>query len=217
MTQAQTQRFPQFNPELLLEEDYSQLQNWEHSKGSSIYVSWVPDEMDDYVAKDFFNYLGEIDRVEFAPLKTGKGRMMFVHYKEWYLSGTEPIRAIAMAYPAAHHIPINFRDNYGNVKTYDLKCAVNTRPIKKVEYNIHQLADMFQLLKEQCEHHMRISEERMNMMDRLYKEIDVLKEDVERLNSIVESSQYERREDREAQIYPEYQRPDQRHPWQMRH
>jgi hypothetical protein len=191
MTQTQNQRFPQFNPELLLEEDYSQLQNWEHGKGSSIYVSWVPDEMNEYVANDYFNSLGEIDRVEFAPLKTGKGRMMFVHFKEWYLAGTEPIRAIAMAYPASYNMAINFRDNYGNVKTYDLKCTVNTRPIKKVEYNIHQLADMFQQLKTQFE----------TQSAEIYR----LNAEVQRLNTIVASV-----EDHEygaeygaAQIYPE--------------
>jgi hypothetical protein len=179
-----------FNPELLLAGDYSHLENWVKGKGNSIYVSWVPEEMNEFVANDYFKYYGEIDRVEFAPHKTGGGRMLFVHFKEWYLSAYETLHAIASAYPNAHNMPITFSNPNGSVRSYELKCAVNTRPIKKVEYNIHQLADMFELLKEQCEHHMRVSEERMNMMCGLYKQIDDLKEDVERLNYIIEEGKY---------------------------
>jgi hypothetical protein len=170
----------QFNAESLLAGDYAQLQKWELGTGNSIYVSWVPDQMDTRVANDYFNTLGEIDRIEFAPHKTGSGRMMFVHFKEWYMCGTEPIRAIATAYPGHHSMPIYFRDTYGNVNTYQLKCAVNTRPIKKVEYNIHQLADMFHQFKEQSE-----------------REIQMLKDEIARLNAIVEEVSYD------AQIYPE--------------
>ena len=171
----------QFNAESLLQGDYSQLQHWEKGRGNSIYVSWVPDQMDTRIANDYFNTLGEIDRIEFAPHKTGTGRMMFVHFKQWYMAGTEPIRAIAEAYPGQHSMPIHFRDIYGGVNTYQLKCSVNTRPIKKVEYNIHQLADMLQQFKYQSE-----------------REIQMLKDEIARLNAIVKE---------DAQIYPEYNDP----------
>uniref|UniRef100_A0A6C0I066 Uncharacterized protein n=1 Tax=viral metagenome TaxID=1070528 RepID=A0A6C0I066_9ZZZZ len=200
-----TTQFSNFDAELLLNGDYSQLKNWQHGKGNSIYISWVPDEMTEYVATDFFNYLGEIDRVEFAPLKTGKGRMMFVHFKEWYMSATERLNLIAKTYPAPLHMPISFSDKYGKFKTYELKCSVNTRPIKKVEYNIHQLADMFQQLKQQSED----SQERMNEeVALLYDEINRLNTEVQRLRDIVAAREEDHedvdREDLEAQIHPEY-------------
>jgi hypothetical protein len=178
-----------FNPERLLTGDYAQLHLWQYRKGNSIYVSWVPDQLDAHTANDYFNTIGEIDRIEFAPHKTGSGRMMFVHFKEWYISGTETIRAIAWAYPGHHSMPIHFRDICGNVNTYQLKCSVNTRPIKKVEYNIHQLADMFQQFKEKSESEVQM----------LREEIARMGAEIVRLNAFISEKD---NEEEYAQIYP---------------
>jgi hypothetical protein len=128
-----------FNPELLIAGDYSQLHNWLYGKGNSIYVSSVPPSMTEEFARYCFKYFGAISRVDFAPHKVGTGRMMFVHFSDW--NDTAQLRyEIAKVYPQGLNILFP--------PSTQLACYVNTRPIPVVEYNIHQLADMFASLKQ---------------------------------------------------------------------
>jgi hypothetical protein len=49
-----------FNPELLKEGDNSQRENWMKGKGNSIFVRWIPDEMDEEIIHKYFGPLGTI-------------------------------------------------------------------------------------------------------------------------------------------------------------
>lgn len=185
---------PKFNPELLVGgyTDSAQLQNWFMGKGNSIYVKWVPDELTEQDATHYFSILGLIKRVEFVPHKTGNSRMLFVHFEEWHNNNfsVEIRQLIANAYPAEHSMPITYKLVTGIPKTYNLKCCVNVRPIPTVEYNTHQLSDMFERLND------RVTGE----MKEMREEMQLLKYEVARLNAIVDA--YEENANYSV-IYPE--------------
>jgi len=130
-----------FNPELLKAGDLSQLSNWLYGTGSSIYVKYVTSYMTEEHARYCFNFLGKISRVDFVPHKTGTGRMMFVHFQEWNEESFDFRLQISDAYPHGLNM---YNITFPQV---ELVCFVNTSPIPVVEYNIHQLADMFEKLK----------------------------------------------------------------------
>jgi hypothetical protein len=133
--------YQSFNPELLKAGDLSQLQNWLYGTGNSIYVKWVPLCMNEELARYYFGFLGTVSRIDFVPHKIGTGRMMFVHFQKWNDLSVNFRSGIANAYPLGYNMyptyPVEFV----------LTCQVNTTPIPVVEYNIHQLADMFEKLK----------------------------------------------------------------------
>jgi hypothetical protein len=113
----------------------------------SIYVSWVPDELTEELAKDFFETcIGKINRLEFALHKNGKNRILFVHFSSWI----DTDQSVLIRYdiinqhpnPIILEIKLKNKNNY--TKSYILKCHVNINPIKNIEYNTHQLYDMIQ-------------------------------------------------------------------------
>jgi len=130
-----------------------QLENWSITPNASIYVQWVPDEFTEDSARTMFGCHGSIDRIEFVYKmdKVAKskpiGRMMFIHYKEWYNTEYKFPQQIASVHPAPLEMNWIMKNRYGAEKTYILKCRVNMRPIPKVEYNCSQLTDMFETLK----------------------------------------------------------------------
>ena len=126
------------------------LNEWNENKNkmSSIYVKWVPNELTETIAKDYFTkYLGSVSRVEFAKHKSGKGRILFVHFSSWSDSeGSINIRNSIINSPG-FTLEIKFETKDPNkLKSYNLKCYVNIRPIQIVEYNNYQLYDMIQTL-----------------------------------------------------------------------
>lgn len=130
-------------------EQKKQLTNWVKGEGSSIYVQWVPDELTEAGAINYFSRYGLVDRIEFV-LKLDHdrmkpiGRMMFVHMAHW----TNEVFAedIAKAHPEPATAPLQVSNRFGIPKGYIMKMRVNTRPIAKVEYNASQLTDMFENL-----------------------------------------------------------------------
>jgi hypothetical protein len=196
-----SQFVPKFNPELLLGgyTDIAQLQNWFMGKSNSIYVKWVPDEMTEKDAANYFSILGLIKRVEFVPHKNGNSRMLFVHFEEWNNSpfSLEIRSEIVNAYPGEHSMPISYNLVTGVQKTYQLKCCVNVRPIPTVEYNTHQLTDMFERLNDRVTNEMSRS---ANEMKEMREEMQLLKYEVARLNAIVDA--YEENANYTV-IYPE--------------
>lgn len=188
---------PKFVPEKLVEGDSTQLQYWIMGKGNSIYVKWTPDELSEHDAYHYFSVLGFIKRVEFVPYKTGKGRMLFVHFEEWHESplSIETRKEIANAYPNEYSMPMIYNMTNGSQKTYKLKCCVNIRPIPTVEYNTHQLSDMFERLN------TRITGE----VDQLREEVLSLKAEIQRLNEFIRNSINEDDEtgENDAIIHPE--------------
>lgn len=138
-----------FDPKVLLkgtpDEQQFQLDEWQYGKNPSVFVQWVPDEMTPEMAVHTFSPFGPVDRIEFVPKfnddRKQIGRMMFVHFKEFF--GTNFEARIVNAYPNPHEL--NF-EVMRSRKNYILKCRVNTRPIPKVEYSTSQLTDMFENL-----------------------------------------------------------------------
>lgn len=150
-----------------------------HENGSSIYVHWVPDEMTTEYAKWFFSPYGEVERVEFVPHKNGKGRMMFVHFQYWNnTSHSIDFRnKILEASPEAYPLRMDFHTGY-MCRTYQIMCKVNKRPIPVVDYNTHQLSDMFERLN------TRVTEE----MDALRKENEELRNTLKSFTELAKQS-----------------------------
>ena len=130
-----------FNPEFLKAGDLSQLSNWLYGTGSSIYVRSVPTSMNEELARYYFGFLGTVSRIDFVTHKTGTGRMMFVHFNVWNDISLDFRKGIASAYPLGYNMYLTYP------LEVELICSVNITPIPVVEYNIHQLADMFEKLK----------------------------------------------------------------------
>jgi hypothetical protein len=149
-----------FDIQALINGDMSQLNLFTDSNGiRSLYVEWVPDELTKEIAMDYFSNLGPVSAVDFVKQKTGKARMMFVHFDNFYHGYIRHVNDIALAHPNAHEMPISFRTKNPHypIKEYKLRCRINTKPIQRVEYNAAQLTDM---------------------VDRLRKELEELKEEV---------------------------------------
>ena len=139
-----------------------QLINWVKGEGASVYVQWVPDELTEAGAINYFTRYGIVDRVEFVPKfdqdrEKQIGRMMFVHMVRW----TNEVFAddIAKVHPQAATAPLQVSNRFGIPKGYILKMRVNTRPITKVEYNASQLTDMFENLNKRFTTEMKALKE----------------------------------------------------------
>lgn len=123
-------------------------EHWATAKGSSIYIQWIPDEMTESTAEHFFRTYGNVDRIEIVhKMKDGMkiGRMLFVHYTEWY--DTFLPDAIAKSHPNPVILDYGITKQF-NTKIYKLKCMINMRPIPKVDYSASQLTDMFENLQQ---------------------------------------------------------------------
>jgi hypothetical protein len=125
-----------------------QLDSWMNGTNSSIYVHWIPQEMTKEIAEKYFYILGQVSRVEFVPYKNRNGRMMFVHFDAWNnLPESLKIRKnIVDASPEGYPLELQTTGIIGIVRTYKMICKINIRPIQKVDYNTHQLSDMFETL-----------------------------------------------------------------------
>jgi|LauGreSBDMM110SN_4_FD.fasta_scaffold227889_1 hypothetical protein len=145
--------------------DMSQLELFTNSDGiRSLYVEWVPDELTKEYAMNYFSALGIVSAVDFVKQKTGKARMMFVHFEKFHDGDNRDITNIVSAHPSPHEMPILFTTKNPRypTKEYKLRCRINTKPIQRVEYNAAQLTDM---------------------VDRLRKELEELKEEVTMLKA----------------------------------
>jgi len=122
-----------------------QLDAWSFGKNPSVFVQWVPDEMDERQVKQKFDRFGPVDRVEFVPKfdqnRKQIGRMLFVHFENFIGSGFE--HCVTACHPDPHELPFAVHTARGP-KNYTLKCRINMRPIPKVEYTTSQLTDMFE-------------------------------------------------------------------------
>ena len=152
-----------------------QVDLWTTSDKPSVYVQWVPDELDQNEATRFFSSFGSVDRVEFVPKKdaNGKkiGRMMFVQFQTFNHS-KDFAQNIAILHPEPYEIGWHTRNKFGAPKQYVLKCRINTRPIPKVEYSASQLTDMFEGLNKRLVEQMAKMTEQMTLMA---KEIEHLR------------------------------------------
>lgn len=143
-----------FDIQAFINGDMSQLDIFRNADGiRSLYVEWVPDEMTKEIAMDYFFSMGTVSAVDFVKQKTGKARMMFVHFEKFHDHYNYDVNDIVAAHPNAHEMPISFRTKnprYPN-KEYKLRCRINTKPIQRVEYNAAQLTDMVDRLRLELE------------------------------------------------------------------
>lgn len=153
-----------FDIQALINGDMIQLDLFTNSNGPrSLYVEWVPDELTKECAMNYFSDLGVVSAVDFVKQKTGKARMMFVHFEHFHVDHNCDVNNIASAHPNAYELPISFpTKNPRYSKEYKLRCRINTKPIPRVEYNAAQLTDM---------------------VDRLHKELEELKQEVAELKA----------------------------------
>jgi hypothetical protein len=177
-----------FDPEMLKngsdEEKSQQLASWGKSEYPSVFVRWVPDELlpneranpPDHVARNFFGNFGEIDRIDFVAKfnEAGKqsGHMAFVHFVR--IHDQDFASTVSTAYPQAADFDWTTRNRYGAERIYKLKCAVNNRPIARVEFNTIQLSDMFERLKAEMVSLRKEVTELTKENIELYNEIDAI-------------------------------------------
>ena len=204
-----------FVPEMLVKGDTSQLDNWIMGDGNSIYVKWVPNEMSEEDARHYFGVLGTIKRVEFVSQRSGNFRMLFVHFEAWTNNWTSvDIRQkIAASYPNEYNMQITLSNRKRN---YFLKCCINMRPIPTVDYNTHQLSDMFENLNTRVTQEMESIRKKtdgmIEEMEKMVQEIRTLKTNVERLNAVIcDKESNESSDADEVVVYPEDE------DWQFQH
>jgi len=127
-----------------------QLNTWITSRNPSIFIQFIPDEMDEEGLRKIFSPHGPIDRVEFVPKKTAEGkqigRMVFIHFN--HFSRFQLPTDIVSVHPEPWEIPLFITKSNSNRKIYTLKCRINVRPIQRVEYTTSQLTDMFESLND---------------------------------------------------------------------
>jgi hypothetical protein len=142
-----------FDIQALMNGDMTQLDLFTNSNGiRSLYVEWVPDELTKEDAMKYFSSLGFVSAVDFVKQKTGKARMMFVHFDSFHEKHNYEVNNIASAHPNAYELPISFpTKNPRYSKEYKLRCRINTKPIQRVEYNAAQLTDMVDRLRKELE------------------------------------------------------------------
>jgi hypothetical protein len=143
-----------FDIQSLINGDMSQLDLFTNSTGiRSLYVEWVPDELTKEHAMNYFSDLGVVSAVDFVKQKTGKARMMFVHFEQFHHKDNIDVNNIASSHPNAYELPISFptKNPRYPTKEYKLRCRINTKPIQRVEYNAAQLTDMVDRLRKELE------------------------------------------------------------------
>jgi hypothetical protein len=123
----------EFSPDLLQAGDNIQLENWMTGKGSSIYVKWIPNEMTETIARNFFESLGTVSKIVIE--KVGKDRRMFVYFSEWSPVQKSVVKDIAHAYPNYYYMYIHIPSESWYDWFYPIQCRinVNTMPVDLIE------------------------------------------------------------------------------------
>jgi len=130
-----------FKLDKLNEGDMSQLDNWINSDGMSIFIEWVPDQLNEQTAIEFFSKLGEVENIRFLDKVTDKGkkRSVYVNFIEWNRDSEDKVHpdivSIASAFPGYYSLPIDLYvdKNRTVLRTFQLKSRVNrSLPKEKV-------------------------------------------------------------------------------------
>lgn len=151
------QRMPTMSQEIVVdynelkngtpEQVHEQLHRWMNGKNPSIFIQFIPDEMNEDGLRRLFDECGPIDRVEFVPKKNAEGkqigRMVFIHFN--HFSGVELAMNIIHRHPEPHELEWSASHKQ---RKFILKCRINVRPIQRVEYTTSQLTDMFESLND---------------------------------------------------------------------
>ena len=149
---------------------------WFHSPNGSIYLKFLPQDMDKEDIQKVFEFAGKIERIDIvnsAPNKTTGAtyRMAFIHFEYWYSTGTslDFRHNIIQQFPNQCHM-------YSPIVQRELSVTINTRPVPKTNYNVDQLSDMFHRLQEQF----------TTTVEKQAQEITELKEEIDRMKRITQ-------------------------------
>ena len=169
-TTMSLQRMPTMSQEIVV--DYNELKNgtpqqveeqlhrWMNGTNPSIFIQFIPDEMNEDGLRRLFDECGPIDRVEFVPKKNadGKqiGRMVFIHFN--HFSDVELAMNIIHSHPEPYELEWSASHKQ---KMFTLKCRINVRPIQRVEYTPSQLTDMFESLNDRVMTQMKDYEQQV--------------------------------------------------------
>jgi len=150
-----------FDVKALSDGDMDQLDLFIKADGKhrSFYIHWVPDEVTEDFVKQWFSTnigLGKVTSVDFVKRKTGKDRMMFVHFAEGFYANINGENTLAMYmvanYPNAYDLPVALQPYDTQDKWCYLQCRINLNaPPPVVEYNTLQLTGMVDRLRKELE------------------------------------------------------------------
>jgi len=148
----------EFRPDLLTTGDMSQLDNWMNSDGMSIYIDWIPDQLNEENAMEYFSKYGNVASVRFVT--KGRKTSAYVNFHSWYYDTNycihKDIRSIARAFPGYHSLSIYLHvdKNHKVLRKFDLKCRVNRTvrkaakdPIQQLEEQVNELQKQILILK----------------------------------------------------------------------
>jgi hypothetical protein len=156
---------------------------WYNTPGS-IYVKYVPSNINKEDLTYIFCLVGKVTRVDIvnsAPNKeTGSCyRMAFIHFEFWHPT------------PASFELRNNITNNFPRPVTFmshhcghhfdKLTVMINTRPVAKTIYNVDQLSDMYQRLREEYTTTVGQLREELDEMKKLM--INVMKKNTDDSNT----------------------------------
>jgi hypothetical protein len=137
------------------------LEEWKNSPGS-IYVKYVPSNMDKEELTYIFCKIGKVSRVDIvnsAPnKKTGACyRMAFIHFEFWHHTqfSNQLCNTLVMNFPEpVTYVAVGERHTFCTDSSLNhfrdsLSLMINTRPVPKTIYNVDQLSDMYHRLREE--------------------------------------------------------------------
>jgi RNA recognition motif-containing protein len=146
------------------------LENWVNSKNGSIFIKYIPNEMNKTSLYEMFDQVGKIERIDIVNIgENGSGRRAFVHFSEWKNTNVSLNlrREIASSYPI--HIPFFYNN-------FEYSITLNSRPIPKSTLNCDQLTEMNQ----------RLNDELVDCRTEYRKEVAELKEENGKLRKITD-------------------------------
>lgn len=146
------------------------LESWVNSKNGSIFIKYIPNEMNKTSLYDMFDSVGKIERIDIVNIgENGSGRRAFVHFSEWKNTNVSfnLRREITSNYPI--HIPFFYNN-------FEYSITLNSRPIPKSTLNCDQLTDMNQ----------RLNDELVDARDEFRKEVAELKEENGKLRELTD-------------------------------
>jgi len=194
-----------FSPALLKAGDDSQRSNWAKGKGSSIFVKWIPDELDETIVRHYFSSLGNISKIEFENENCFYGRNMFVHFSEWSPVSKPMVQHIANAYPKPYEFPVRFQKLSGKGKyagpTYcSLECYIDMRPtpldkdaeIAELKTHVEFLQDQVKKMKIEVLQRDEMFRELLDVNREHGRDLQLLKEKYEPAESLPLSRPYVR-------------------------
>lgn len=152
-----------------LSKEYIDNAVWFNGPSGSIFLKFVPQDLNEEDIRTAFDFFGPINRVDIVLNKTNGSsyRMAFIHFDYWYSSpaSLEARYHIVSLFPRPYQM-------YSLTAMRELSITINTRPVPKTTYNVDQMSDMLQRLQEQF---ATTVEKQAKQIEQLTEEVTELK------------------------------------------